>query len=335
MSNRCLNAVFAHSASRGVARLVLIAVADRANDQGMAFCGMDDLRDRTRASVSQIHVALNHLRAAGELIVEARKGPMGCNIYRLTERLFCAKRDQSTIENNPQFDACAGNAPSGSRRVDSGNQTQNSGNRSENSGNRSQTLRPPDPNPYEPIRTPIEPANLFPDSLREQAGFAEQWGEFEQMRRALRKPLTDGARRLILNTLAERPQEAGAALSLSIRRSWQDVRWEWYDKERSASSSLRSSSAQGGAVSEMSHAAPVLAANSRIDRSRLDAAAVAAYFQQSIPYLVVPGDPAATLHRAPERALAHYLDTRRTAAVSPEADMCSQLQTSELTDSKL
>ena len=36
MSNAILNAVFAHSESRGVARLVLLSLADRADDKGRA-----------------------------------------------------------------------------------------------------------------------------------------------------------------------------------------------------------------------------------------------------------------------------------------------------------
>ena len=47
MSNAVLNAVFQHSKAEGVARLVLLSLADRADDSGRAWCGAKDFCTRT------------------------------------------------------------------------------------------------------------------------------------------------------------------------------------------------------------------------------------------------------------------------------------------------
>jgi hypothetical protein len=81
MSNAILNAVFERSQSRGVTRLVLLSLADRANDEGRAYCGASDLCKRTNADRTNVFRALSWLRESGEIVVEPDKGPRGCNRY--------------------------------------------------------------------------------------------------------------------------------------------------------------------------------------------------------------------------------------------------------------
>lgn len=81
MSNAILNAVFENSRSRGVARLVLLSLADRADDAGRAYCGATDLCQRTNADRTNVFRALAWLRESGEIVIEPDKGPRGCNRY--------------------------------------------------------------------------------------------------------------------------------------------------------------------------------------------------------------------------------------------------------------
>jgi hypothetical protein len=84
MSNAALNAVWNRSKSEGTARLVLLSIADRADDKGRAFCGAKDLCQRTNAGRRTVFDALRELRELGELDVLADKGPRGCNRYQIT-----------------------------------------------------------------------------------------------------------------------------------------------------------------------------------------------------------------------------------------------------------
>lgn len=84
MSNAALTAVFNRSRSEKTARLVLLSIADRADDKGQAFCGAQDLCKRANASRRTIFYALRELRELGELSILAEKGPRGCNRYQIT-----------------------------------------------------------------------------------------------------------------------------------------------------------------------------------------------------------------------------------------------------------
>jgi len=84
MSNAALTTVWNRSRSTGAARLVLLSIADRADDKGRAFCGAKDLCQRTNAGRRTVFDALRELRELGELDVLADKGPRGCNRYQIT-----------------------------------------------------------------------------------------------------------------------------------------------------------------------------------------------------------------------------------------------------------
>jgi len=84
MSNAALNAVFDHSKTRPAARLVMLALADRADDHGKAWPSIADIMRRTALSRSATHSAINEARKLGELEVALCAGPMLCNIYAIT-----------------------------------------------------------------------------------------------------------------------------------------------------------------------------------------------------------------------------------------------------------
>ena len=84
MSNAILTAAFERSKSKGVARLVVLSLADRADDNGRVWCGAKDICTRTLASRRQVFEAISNLCDLGELVIEGTRGPKSCNAYRIT-----------------------------------------------------------------------------------------------------------------------------------------------------------------------------------------------------------------------------------------------------------
>lgn len=84
MSVKAMNAVFEHSQARLGARLVLLAIADNADDYGVAYPGVKSLAGKARISPRAVQYALDELSGLGELLIYARKSPYGTNLYRIT-----------------------------------------------------------------------------------------------------------------------------------------------------------------------------------------------------------------------------------------------------------
>jgi hypothetical protein len=74
MSNRALDAVFSNSKTRHGARLLMLALADRANDAGVCWPGVKDLRKRTGLSKSAVWEATDRAVRLRELRVEPHAG---------------------------------------------------------------------------------------------------------------------------------------------------------------------------------------------------------------------------------------------------------------------
>ncbi len=76
--------VWKHSQSKPVQRLVLLAIADCANDRGTdAFPAASTLAKKTGLSERGVRKAINDLQSIGELEVDYKAGPKGCNRYRV------------------------------------------------------------------------------------------------------------------------------------------------------------------------------------------------------------------------------------------------------------
>ncbi|MEV0992734.1 hypothetical protein [Streptomyces sp. NPDC049949] len=83
MSLAATDWVWSQSDSRGAARLVLLAIADRADADGVAYAGTASLIRRTHAARSTVRDAVDALLASGELaVVEGERGPGGETVYR-------------------------------------------------------------------------------------------------------------------------------------------------------------------------------------------------------------------------------------------------------------
>lgn len=78
-----MSRLWAESSQRGGALLVLLAIADFANDEGLAHPSVQTLARKSRLSESQVHHILRELQASKELVIERNAGPHRSNIYRV------------------------------------------------------------------------------------------------------------------------------------------------------------------------------------------------------------------------------------------------------------
>lgn len=83
MSIKVTNWVWARSESRNGARLVMLALADRADDNGFCWPSIDDLAERTRLSPRSVQKGIATLVKDGELDVENGGGRHRSNRYRI------------------------------------------------------------------------------------------------------------------------------------------------------------------------------------------------------------------------------------------------------------
>lgn len=84
MSVKVTTWVWEHSASRGPARLVLLAIADNAHDDGaQAWPSITTLVRKTGLAERTVQAAIKTLAKLGELDVEHNAGPRCVNLYRV------------------------------------------------------------------------------------------------------------------------------------------------------------------------------------------------------------------------------------------------------------
>lgn len=83
MSISVMNWVWDHSRSRHGARLVLLAIADRAGDNGNADVSVLELARKAFLSERAVQMATRELAAMGELVIAYNGGHAGRNSYRV------------------------------------------------------------------------------------------------------------------------------------------------------------------------------------------------------------------------------------------------------------
>ena len=79
-----MNLVWEHSQAKAGARLVLLAVADHCNEEGIAWPSVDRLGRRANLGPRQCKRCLRELERLGELSIQRGKGPHHTHIYRVT-----------------------------------------------------------------------------------------------------------------------------------------------------------------------------------------------------------------------------------------------------------
>lgn len=81
MSIRTMDRVWKISTQSGGKLLLLLAIADFANDDGMAYPGIDTLAQKTRQSRRTVQRQLSELEAEGEIAIEPGTGRSNTNTY--------------------------------------------------------------------------------------------------------------------------------------------------------------------------------------------------------------------------------------------------------------
>lgn len=74
MSIKIIDSVWEHSQQQGSALLMLLAIADIADEYGEAYPGVQRLADKTRMTVRNAQLVLNKLLESGELVIDYQNG---------------------------------------------------------------------------------------------------------------------------------------------------------------------------------------------------------------------------------------------------------------------
>jgi DNA-binding MarR family transcriptional regulator len=83
MSIAIMTRVWSESQHKGSELLLLLAIADNANDQGIAYPSVRTLAKKTRLHPHHVKKLLRVLEASGELVTHIGTGPRGCNEYQI------------------------------------------------------------------------------------------------------------------------------------------------------------------------------------------------------------------------------------------------------------
>ena len=83
MSIRIMTQVWERSQHKGSELLLMLALADNANDQGLAYPSTKTLAKKTRLSNRQVQRLIRVVARSRELEVSVGTGPRGCSEYRI------------------------------------------------------------------------------------------------------------------------------------------------------------------------------------------------------------------------------------------------------------
>lgn len=110
MSVRTMAKVWELSQHSGTNLLMLLAIADFADDQGKAYPSVTTLAEKCRMQPRNAQVILGSLRQSGELEVRANEGPKGTNLYRITLVAHGVQHSAPLQENAPLQSSARGGA---------------------------------------------------------------------------------------------------------------------------------------------------------------------------------------------------------------------------------
>jgi hypothetical protein len=95
MSIEMMTRVWKYSQARSGHLLVLLAIADHADDEGVAYPSIPGIALKSRLKMRQVHNAINALVKYGELSVAYKEGPNGKNLYTV----LTSKEKVQTLQN--------------------------------------------------------------------------------------------------------------------------------------------------------------------------------------------------------------------------------------------
>lgn len=86
LSVRSSALVWTYSTHQGSELVILLAIADSTNDDGIAFMAMPSLAKKGRMTVRNAQHIVRRLEQSGELEIDKGAGPGGCNLFRVKLR---------------------------------------------------------------------------------------------------------------------------------------------------------------------------------------------------------------------------------------------------------
>lgn len=89
-----MSSVWEHSRAKGSGLLVLLAIADFANDSGVAWPSIDTIAKKARTGVRRTQDLVKELESLGELQVSYQKARFGCNLYTV-QKLHLPRKDST------------------------------------------------------------------------------------------------------------------------------------------------------------------------------------------------------------------------------------------------
>ena len=228
MSVAATNYVWTQSPAEGADRLVLLALADFADENGRCFGSWGKLCEKTRLARATVARSLSRLQQSGQLVM-VEKGhrklagdgaeasiwkipgvsdEMGLRMRPVSER------DPSSVRMRPKW--CQNETP-----TIRNNKERNKGADAPAPATASPSLPSSSekaPKPRKPSTPKFDPTSL---PLPHGPGLARAWAEFAQHRREIRAPLTPTAAKRIVDDLAAVNEAAGVeALRKSVKHGW-------------------------------------------------------------------------------------------------------------------
>ena len=216
MSIRVMSRAWDHSAHCGSELLMLLAIADFADDEGRAYPAVPTLAAKCRMSARNANMLLTKLRESGELEIRIGAGPRGTNMYRI--RLTAPLKPASSLTPEAHFTPEA-----------------------------AFTLKPASPTPEAGFPIPLKPASDEP-SLNHQEPKKKRerlsppvaassllidvepdlFADWEQVRKAKRVgPVTETVVKLLRSEAAKAGKTVQQALETCCMRGWASFNAEW------------------------------------------------------------------------------------------------------------
>jgi len=162
-----MHKAWSESPSKNSTLIVELAIADFANDDGLAFPSIETLSKKARLSVRQTQRAIRQLQRTGQLQILVGQGPHGTNLYRVT--------------------SCQGDKLSGVTSVTQGGDIHDVGG-----------VTPVTPNPSE--ENHHEPSDMTPEAL------AAKWNKIPGIKPVTFKGrLHETIRKIVLARIKEHP----------------------------------------------------------------------------------------------------------------------------------
>jgi hypothetical protein len=232
MSVAATNYVWTQSSAEGADRLVLLALADFADEAGNCFGSWGKLEEKTRLARATVARCLRRLQDRGELIMVEKghrklagdgaeasiwkipgvSAEMGLRMRPVSER------DPSSVRMRPKW--CQNETPT-IRNIKERNKGADAPTPAISSPSLPSSSEKEAPKPKRAPAPKFDPSSL---PLPHGPGLARAWAEFAQHRREIKAPLTPTAAKRIVDDLAAVNEAAAVeALRKSVKHGWRGV----------------------------------------------------------------------------------------------------------------